>query len=71
MLQLNIDDKTLEQIYLKEFGNDKEKFIEFIKQSYEKIKAQNELYDEDLQNLQIDSMQHTWDNDQDKVWDEL
>ncbi|MGM0534150.1 MAG: hypothetical protein ACQERK_06635 [Campylobacterota bacterium] len=70
MLQLNIN-KTLEQIYLKEFGSDKEKFIDFIKQSYEKIKAQNEFHDEDLQNLQINSMQYTWDNDQDKVWDKL
>ena len=71
MLQLNIDDKLLEQIYLKEFHSDKEKFIEFIKKSYEKIQIQNEPHDQDLQNLQIDPMKHTWDNDQDKVWDEL
>ncbi|MFP4333066.1 MAG: hypothetical protein ACOCP1_01360 [Campylobacterales bacterium] len=71
MLQLNIDDKMLEQIYFKEFHSDKKRFIEFIKKSYEKIKMQNEHQDRDLKNLQIDSMQHTWDNNQDKAWDEL
>lgn len=71
MLQLNIDDKFLEQIYFKEFNSDKEKFIEFIKKSYEKIKTQNEPQDIDLQSLQIDSMEQTWDSDKDKVWDEL
>ena len=27
--------------------------------------------DNNFKNLQIDSMQKTWDNDLDKVWDEL
>ena len=69
MLSLTIEDKKLERIFLKEFQSDKDRFFNFIKESYEKIKEKTSLGD--LKDLQIESMQKTWDNDEDKVWDAL
>lgn len=69
MLSLTIEDKKLEHIFLKEFQSDKDRFFNFIKESYEKIKEKTTSGD--LRDLQIESMQKTWDNDEDKVWDAL
>ena len=66
MLSLVIDDQKVEDIFLKEFNSDKDKFFDFIKKSF------NEKQDEyALKNLQIQSMKETWNNKEDRVWDEL
>ena len=69
MLSLTIEDQKIEHIFLQEFQSDKDKFFSFIKESYEKIKDKTQSGD--LKDLQISSMQKTWDNDEDKVWDAL
>ncbi len=71
MITLNINDKSFEAIYLREFNSDKDKLIEFIKSSFEKLKSENNQIDDDLSQLQVSSMRTTWDNDYDEVWDEL
>ena len=65
MLSLVIEDEKVENIFLKEFDSDKSRFFSFIKDSYEKSKL------DDLKDLQVNSMQKTWDNEKDRVWDEL
>ncbi len=65
MLSLVIEDEKVENIFLKEFESDKDRFFKFIKESFKKSK------EDDLKELQISSMQKTWDNEEDKVWDEL
>ncbi len=69
MLSLTIEDQKIERIFLQEFQSDKDKFFSFIKESYERIKDKTKSGD--LKDLQISSMQKTWDNDEDKVWDAL
>jgi len=69
MLSLTIEDQKIEHIFLQEFQSDKDKFFSFIKESYERIKDKTKS--SDLKDLQISSMQKTWDNDEDKVWDAL
>lgn len=69
MLSLTIEDQKIEHIFLQEFQSDKDKFFSFIKESYERIKDKTKSGD--LKDLQISSMQKTWDNDEDKVWDAL
>ena len=73
MLTLTIEDKRVESIFLNEFHSNKESFFEFIQQSYAKMQLslQEETMDKNFINIQESSMQKTWDNDQDKVWDEL
>jgi len=72
MLTLTIENKKIEDIFINEFHSNKEKFFEFIQNSYEKVKntqdAQAEIF---LQEAQESAMQSTWDNDDDKVWDAL
>ncbi len=69
MLSLTIEDQKIEHIFLQEFQSDKDKFFSFIKESYERIKDKTKSGD--LKDLQISSMQKTWDNDEDRVWDAL
>ena len=69
MLSLTIEDKKVERIFLQEFQSDKDKFFSFIKESFERVK--NKTQSVDLKELQISSMQKTWDNEEDKVWDAL
>jgi len=73
MITLKIDNKYVENIFLNEFHSNKEKFLEFIQNSYEKMNATKSLnnVDSDLRQLQEISMSKTWDNDEDKAWDEL
>lgn len=73
MLSLTIEDKKIENIFLEEFHSDKVEFFNFIKSSFEKFKDKNIENNDDLDftELQISSMSKTWDNDQDKAWDEL
>jgi len=73
VISLTIEDKKIEDIFLKEFHSDKKKFFNFIQSSFEKLQTKNVVNNEDsnLANLQIDSMSKTWSNDKDKVWDEL
>jgi hypothetical protein len=73
MLSLTIEDKNIENIFLKEFHSDKVEFFNFIKSSFDKFKDKNIENNDDLDftDLQIDSMSKTWDNDQDKAWDDL
>jgi len=73
MLTLTIEDKRVESIFLNEFHSNKESFFEFIQQSYAKMQLslQEETMDKNFINIQESSMRKTWDNDQDKVWDEL
>ncbi len=66
MLSILLDDKKVEDIFLKGFKGNKDDFFSFIKDSFEKNK--NELT---LKDLQILSMKKTWDNKEDEVWDEL
>ena len=70
MLALNIDDKSIENVFLHQFNSDKEKFINFIKTSISNINIRQDKKDE-ITSLQISSMSKTWDNDKDKAWDEL
>jgi len=49
-------------------------FLESLKDKGVSIISSKELknkQDADFKNLQISSMQKTWDNDLDRVWDEL
>lgn len=73
MLSLTIEDKNVENIFLKEFHSDKKKFFEFIQSSFKKLKTKDieQNQDIDLESLQIDSMNKTWENDKDKDWDDL
>ena len=72
MVSLNLEDKIVETIFLQEFHSDKKKFFDFIKSSFEKLKnSQQNTIDDNFTNLQIDSMATTWDNNQDRIWDEL
>ena len=73
MLSLTIEDKNIENIFLKEFHSDKEKFFNFIQSSFDKLKNKDTNHNDntDLMNLQMSSMASTWDNDKDKAWDEL
>ena len=72
MITLKIENENIEKIFLNEFHSNKEKFFEFIQSSYDKVKdigMQND--DSDLIKMQELSMKTTWDNEEDKVWDEL
>ena len=73
MLTLNIENKKVEEIFLNEFHSNKDKFFEFIQNSYEKLKTNDNQDDSiiDLIKSQEKSMSKTWDNDEDKAWDEL
>jgi hypothetical protein len=41
MLNLTINDKNLESIFINEFSSNQDKFIEFIKSSFEKFQSQD------------------------------
>jgi len=73
MITLKIENEKVENIFLNEFHSNKDKFFEFIQNSYDKMKTtsnQNDS-DKDLMKLQETSMSKTWDSDKDKGWDEL
>ena len=72
MLTLKIENEKIEHIFLNEFHSNREKFFEFIQNSYEKLKTtQPHNLDDDFVKAQETSMSKTWDNDKDKAWDEL
>ena len=73
MITLKIEDKKIEYIFLNEFHSNKDKFFEFIQQSYDKMKSthKHDDFTTSLIDLQENSMSKTWDNDKDKAWDEL
>ena len=73
MLSLIIEDKNIENIFLKEFNSNKQDFFNFIKSSFNKLKYDETKENENinLMNLQMSSMLVTWDNNKDKAWDEL
>ncbi len=78
MLTLQINNPNIENIFLEGFNSNKEKFLEFIQYSYQEMKVKEskrkdaiEVVDIDLKKLQINSMATTWNNNDDKVWDEL
>ena len=73
MITLNIEDEKIEYIFLNEFHSNKDKFFEFIQNSYDKMKSSttNNGSDKNFIELQESSMIKTWDNNEDKVWDEL
>ncbi len=72
MLTLKIENEKIEHIFLNEFHSNREKFFEFIQNSYEKLKAtQSHDLDDDFVKAQETSMSKTWDNDKDKALDEL
>jgi len=72
MLTLKIENEKVENIFLNEFHSNSEKFLEFIQKSFTNFKnstsyeARKALLD-----AQEQSMLTTWDNEKDKVWDEL
>lgn len=70
MITLKIENKQIENIFLNEFHSNKEKFFEFIQNSYDKLKSDNDSIT-DLIVSQETSMSKTWNNDKDKAWDEL
>jgi hypothetical protein len=70
MITLKIENEQIENIFLNEFHSNKDKFFEFIQNSYVKMKS-NDKEELDLINSQEQSMSKTWDNDEDKAWDEL
>jgi hypothetical protein len=55
MFTLNIEDKNLENIFLNEFHSNKEKFIEFIKLSFDSVRGKNT--DEDWSYLEEEVQQ--------------
>jgi len=73
MITLKIENEKVENIFLNEFHSNREKFFEFIQNSYEKMKATNnqDNFNIDLIKSQETSMSKTWDNNDDKAWDEL
>ena len=73
MITLKIENENVEKIFLDEFHSNKEKFFEFIQNSYEKMKSTNnhDSFNTDLTKAQEISMSKTWDNEEDKAWDEL
>ena len=73
MLTLKIENETIENIFLNEFHSNKENFFEFIQMSYDKMKISrtHEESNTQLRNAQETSMSETWNNDEDKAWDEL
>jgi len=48
MLTLNIDNKKVEDIFLNEFHSNKEKFVEFIENSFTNLKKQASKNNDDL-----------------------
>jgi len=73
MLSLTIEDKNIENIFLKEFHSNKKEFFSFIQSSFNKLKNNETTENENIDfiNLQITSMDTTWDNDADKAWNDL
>ena len=73
MLTLKIENEKVENIFLNEFHSNSEKFLDFIQKSYTRLKSSTASDDSDneLKQVQEQSMVATWDNDKDKVWDEL
>ena len=73
MLTLKIDNENVENIFFNEFHSNKEKFFEFIQNSYEIMHSKKHSTDShlDLIEVQEASMFKTWDNNEDKAWDEL
>jgi len=72
MLTLKIEDEKVEQIFLNEFHSNKEKFFTFIQESYEKMKVSKESHlENNFLNVQESSMAQTWDNSEDRAWNEL
>ena len=73
MITLKIENEKVENIFLNEFHSNRENFFEFIQNSYDKMKTANnqDNFNSDLIKAQETSMFKTWDNDEDKAWDEL
>jgi len=73
MITLKIENEKVENIFLNEFHSNREKFFEFIQTSYDKMKTtkNQDNFNSDLIKSQETSMSKTWDNDEDKAWDEL
>ena len=71
MLTLKIENEKVENIFLNEFHSNSEKFLEFIQKSYARLKTSSYDPEDELTQAQEQSMVSTWDNDKDKVWDEL
>jgi len=73
MITLKIENEKVESIFLNEFQSNTEKFFEFIQNSYDKMKTSTsqESSVSDLVKSQETSMSKTWDNVEDRAWDEL
>jgi len=71
MITLKIENPQIENIFLNEFNSNKEKFFEFIQTSFENIQNSDKKLKNKLISSQEISMKKTWDNDEDKAWDEL
>ena len=71
MVVLELDNQEIESIYLEKFHSNKDKFFDFIKQSYEKFSEYNEMDEQDMLKAQEKSMIRTWDSVMDRGWDEL
>ena len=72
MLTLRVENEKIEQIFLNEFHSNSDKFFDFIQESYEKLKKSQEIKEKNsLVNLQEVSMASTWEDEDNKVWDEL
>ena len=66
-ITINIQDNSVAEKIIWFLSTLKDKGIEIV-DSDKKIIKNNDI---DIQKLQIDSMSKTWDNEFDKVWDEL
>ena len=51
MITINIDNKKVEDIFLNEFHSNKEKFVEFIENSFSNLKKQSSKNNDDLSYL--------------------
>ena len=66
-ITINVQDRSIAEKIVWFLSTLKDKGVEVIESNTKHIESN----EKDLQNLQIDSMSKTWDNDFDKVWDEL
>ncbi len=70
MLTLQIDNRKIEDIFLEGFGSNKEKFLEFIEQSYHKMRLM-ESFDKSLKQAKLQENGELEELSLDKLIDEL
>jgi hypothetical protein len=67
-ISINFKNENVAQKVLWFLRHLKDEGVEILDTNKKSIKDDNEI---EFKNLQLDSMSKTWDNDEDKAWDEL